>query len=149
MAERFEQWQLLRTKLDAAVEDDDWVGTNTPPADNFFAPMPSGKTYDGRAYTGIEVRVVGCTAARVPVNRSTNTCDITCIDRVRRDRPPLGGTVGDAAVLGDTGPDEDVPLQTRTRFPLNGSSEFTIRISSNTGIAGVNRLQIWWRAVSE
>lgn len=148
----FENWRLLRTKTDETTPDPDWVGTNAAPTEpvggaTITADSPTGTNEAGRAYTGVEIVVLGTNASRVPINRSTNTCDLTLVEIVTRTNVPYGGTVGDANLLCDTAFADNVPLQTKTYFPCNGAT-FTVRISDCAAIAGVDRLQVWWRAVS-
>jgi hypothetical protein len=143
------KWKLLRTKTDETVDDTDWVGTNAPPSESIcgdFDHFPGG---GGPAYTGIECIVVGTTALRVPVARSTDTVDLTLVEVIRRDVLGNGGTDGDAPLVLDSAIEEDVPLLTKVYFPLAGSEQFTIRITGDTTFDGtVTQCEVWWRPVS-
>jgi hypothetical protein len=132
-----DEWTLLRTKTDETTPDADYVGTNETPAD--LDVMPLGPSREVR-YSGIEVIVLGVDASRVPVDRSTNTCDVTLIHVIARPG-------ADDPLLSDPASVADVPLQRPTYFPTAGG-EFGIRISNNAAIAGVAALEVWWRPVS-
>lgn len=153
MAAPAEQWRLLRIKSDETADDTDYVGTNTEPTAGVWptgicATLPSGAGYEGRPYTGIEVCVLGTAdTTRAPQNGSTMTVDMTLIEVVERTGPALGGAVGLAAMIMQTAAVEDVPLQTKTYWPLNGSNRFTIRIDEDLGDV-VDNLEVWWRAVA-
>lgn len=145
--QRPEQWSLLRTKEDETADDTDWVGTNATPDASICAEFPSCSGQHGRAFTGVEVFMLGTTAARAPQARSSMTLDLQLIEVVRRDLPGLGGSVGDDVAILDSAVVEDVPLQRVVYFPINGSERFTIRATGDANDA-VDNLQIWWRAVS-
>lgn len=147
-----EQWKLLRTKADETTDDPDWVATNDPEAGSIDfadvdARMPEGAGSDGRAYTGIEVVVVGVDSTRAVQDRASMTVDLQVVESFARTSEQLGGAIGLEAVLCDTAVVEDVPLQRKVYFPVNGSTSFTVRVTGDTGDA-VDGLEIWWRAVS-
>lgn len=135
-----DEWTLLRTKADETTPDADYVGTNTTPAD--VATMPLAPSREVR-YSGIEVVVLGVDASRVPVDRSTNTCDVGIIHVINRSTP----TETLDPLLSDPTPVADVPLQRPTYFATAGGA-FGIRISNNAGIAGVAALEVWYRPVT-
>lgn len=138
-------FKLLRTKLDEATADDDWVGTNALPAG--FTVALDGGLADADAedgFDGIEVIVLGCTSARVPVNRGSNDCTVTLVRVTPRSIASLGGTAGDADMLSNVEETASVQLQDTVYFPFIGG-RYTVRITANTSISGVDRLQIWTR----
>lgn len=150
--QRPEQWSLLRTKTDETTDDPDWAGLNDSPTEPvggaaILAEVPSCVGQRGRPYTGVEVFVLGVTDARVPQDRSSMTVDLQIVEVVSRALPGLGGTVGDAVAVIDSALVEDVLLNRVVYFPINGASQFTIRITGDASDA-VDNLQVWWRAVS-
>jgi len=147
-----EQWRYLRTKTDETADDPDWVATNDIEAGgidyvDIDARMPEGAGASGRPYTGIEVVVVGVDASRAVQDRASMTIDIQLVERFSRESEQLGGAIGLESVLCDSAVTEDVPLQRKVYFPLNGASSFTIRLLGDVGDA-VDNLEVWWRAVS-
>jgi hypothetical protein len=150
--QRPEQWTLLRTKTDETTDDPDWAGLNDSPTEPvggaaILAEMPSCSNQHGRPYTGVEVFVLGVTDARVPQDRTGMTVDLQLVEVISRALPGLGGAIGDAAAVVDSSAVADVLLNRVVYFPINGASQFTIRITSDTNDAADN-LQVWWRAVS-
>lgn len=144
---RAEQWSLLRTKTDETVDDTDWVGTNAAPDVAICAQMPSCSSQIARPYTGVEVYVMATDASRVPVNRATMTVDLTLIEVVEREAPLLGGTTGDADAVLDSAVELAVPPQRVVYFPINGTPQFTVRVTNDANAVGT-QLQVWWRAVA-
>jgi hypothetical protein len=142
------KWKLLRTKTDETVDDTDWAGTNTPPDDSICGSFEQVTGAGMPAYTGFEVIVIGVTASRVPVARSTDTVALTLVEVIQRDIVGNGGTAGDAPLVLDTASIASVPLLTKVYFPLGGSEQFTIRVTGDATFDGtVDRAEIWWRPV--
>lgn len=155
MQHAYSEWKRIRTKTDEATADPDWVGTNVTPVEpvgsaSITIALPDLVHMHGAPVTGVECFVIGVDANRAPVARSTNTCDLAFVEVVNRTRSALGGTAGDAVALIDcsSSATTNVPLQRKVYFELNGAELFTIRISNNTGITGVDRLEVWIRGVS-
>lgn len=134
------EWQLLRTIDPPDTPDDDWAGDGTPPPSNICAEFSSGPGNGLPGYTGIDVRVIGY-AAGAQAARGSNTCTLDCVDVE---------SIGDDRYVGDLDETDttDVPLGERVYFQLNGSSSFTIRVTANDAVAGVDELRVIWRPVS-
>lgn len=151
MVDRYEQWQMLRSKADETADDPDWVATNDGEAgsidyvdiDGF---MPPGQGYGGRPYTGIEIVLLGVDAARAVQDRGSMTMDVQLIEFFDRDREMLGGAPGLEGSFVETEVEEDVPLHAKVYFPFNGGN-FTIRLTGDTN-DNVDNVEVWWRAVS-
>lgn len=138
-------WNLLREKTDEDTPDTDWVGTPSLPAESIcgsFNPLSSHLPL-----TGVEVVVVGTddTAARTVVARASSVFDMTLVEVMRRDNSPVQTRLN-VAVASEV--EVGCALQDVYYFPINGSSLFTIRISNQTIDAAIQRLEIWWRAVT-
>lgn len=138
-----EQWKLLRTKADETVDDTDWVGTNVAPASAICGQFPEGAGYEGRAYTGIEVVVLGVTDAGVPQARGTMTFDMTLIEVI--ERGVRAGVALDPIVCVSQSV-AGIAVQAKTYWPLNGARRFSMFIANDTNDA-VDNLEIWWRPV--
>lgn len=154
MQNSYGEWRLLRTKTDEAVADPDWAGTNATPTEPvggaaITVGFASLVEHHGPAVTGVEVIVLGVDASRVPVAKGANVCDLSFVEVIVRTKPGNGGTAGDAVLVADcsSASTTAVPLNRKVYFDLNGGELFTIRITGNTGIAGVDRLQVWYRGV--
>lgn len=146
------RWRLLRTKTDEGTDDPDWAGLNDSPTEpvggaDILEPMPPHVGANGMPLSGVEVVVLGTDANRVPVDRGAGTIGIQIVEVISRDDPAVGGTDGDAVLVVDSAVQAAVPLNRPTFFELNGATLWTVRLSTDAGFAGIDRLQVWWRAV--
>jgi len=145
-----EQWRLLRTKADETTDDPDWVATNDPEAGSIDfvtedAEIPPGPSSDGRPFTGVEVVCVGVTSGRAVQDPATMTLDLQLVEYFTRP-VGVGGAEGLEPVLFQTPVVEDVPLNRKTYWPMNGG-QFTIRITGDANDA-VDNIEVWYRAIS-
>lgn len=138
------KWQVLRDKTDETVDDTDWAGTNTAPADSIcaiFEPIAGG----GLApYTGVEVAVIGLDGSNVAVNRSTMTVDIAIVE-VAEAVSSTGATTSyviDSSSASTTA----VPLNRPCYFEMNGG-KFTVRLTNDANEA-VDTWRVIWRPVT-
>lgn len=151
MSERTHRWRLLRTKTDETADDPDWAGTNTSPTEpiggaDILVPATEEDPESHVSMTAVEIVVLAVTAARVPVNRGTGTVDVQIVQVIPRDRPQLGGTPGDAVLVVDSAAVAAVPLNRPVTFALNGSQQWTVRLTNDATLPGAtDRLEVWYR----
>jgi hypothetical protein len=140
-----EIWKLLRTKTGDG-DDDDWVGTNTPPADEDLKkvavtfPAPLG------AVTQICISIYCFDASGDVVYDATTSMTVTGIEVIDRSHPRTGA--GPDAVPGVQATAElaNVPLQGMTFVPQNGAENWTLRITDITNPpATADTYQVWYR----
>ena len=150
----FSDWRLHRTKTDEATADPDWAGLNDVPVEPVgsaaIVTSAPAIAIGAMPITGVEVVVLGTTSGRVPVDRAANVCDISLVEVISRADWDTNGNnpATEAALVVDTAAVAAVPLNRKVFIELNGAASFCVRISGNTGIAGVDRLQVWLRFVS-
>ena len=147
------EWRLLRTKTDETADDPNWAGENDVPTEpvgnaDIVVPMPASVGANGLPLAGVEVVVLGTTAARVPVDRGSGTVDIQLVEVISRENPQFGGTSGDDELVVDSLAVTAVPLNRPVYFELSGARGWTVRLTNDVALAGtVTQLQVWWRAV--
>lgn len=145
-------WKLLRTKTDPLVDDVFDVATvNTTGLAAASRPAAANTSTGGPATTGVMVALVPIvsTSNRAQVARGAGVADMTLVVQVQRDNPASGGAAGVAAALLDSVVELAVPLCRMVYFPLNGATQFTIRVTNDVNYPGGSAaLEVWWREVT-